>query len=262
VALDLEPDCGRCFALCCVAPAFSRSADFALDKPPGTPCPNLDPGFRCVIHQQLRERGFPGCSAYDCFGAGQKVAQHTFAGVDWRTAPETAELMFSAFTVVRNLHELLWHLREALALPAAAALHGELQDALEHTDWLTQAPAAALVHVDVGAHRAQINALLLQASELARGDGGADHRGADLTGADLRTTDLRGASLRGARLLGADLRRADLTRADLTGADLRAADLRAANLAGALFVTQAQLDRARGDAGTRLPDARRRPAGW
>ncbi len=262
MTLDLEADCGRCFALCCVAPAFSRSADFALDKAPGVPCPNLDEAFGCAIHAQLRQRGFPGCAAYDCFGAGQKVAQHTFAGVDWRAAPDTAELMFSAFTVVRNLHELLWHLREALALSAAAPLRDELQAALEHVDWLTQAPAAALVHVDVGAQRAAVNGLLLRASDLARGDGGPDFRGADLTGADLRTTDLRGASLRGALLLGADLRRCDLTRADLTGADLRAADLRAANLAGALFVTQAQIDRARGDAGTRLPDARRRPAGW
>ena len=72
----------------------------------------------------------------------------------------------------------------------------------------------------------------------------------------------RDANLRGARLIGADLSRADLSLADLTGADLRAADLRGADLASCLFLTQAQLDAAEGDTGTRLPPPLTRPAHW
>ncbi len=63
-------------------------------------------------------------------------------------------------------------------------------------------------------------------------------------------------------LIGADLHSARLRRADLTGADLRDADLSGADLAESLFVTQAQLDAARGDAATRLPPSLRRPAHW
>ena len=88
--LELRADCTRCFALCCVAPAFAASADFALDKPAGQPCPNLQQDLRCGIHAELRPRGFPGCTAYDCFGAGQQVSQVTFGGRDWRGAPATA----------------------------------------------------------------------------------------------------------------------------------------------------------------------------
>ena len=33
--LDLHADCERCFGLCCVAPAFSAPADFAIDKAAG-----------------------------------------------------------------------------------------------------------------------------------------------------------------------------------------------------------------------------------
>ncbi|RQX15913.1 oxetanocin A resistance protein, partial [Micromonospora arida] len=40
-AAQLRADCGRCFGLCCVVPAFAASADFAIDKPAGSPCPNL-----------------------------------------------------------------------------------------------------------------------------------------------------------------------------------------------------------------------------
>jgi uncharacterized protein YjbI with pentapeptide repeats len=261
----LRADCERCFGLCCVVPAFSASADFAIDKEAGQACPHLRPDFRCGIHGQLRHRGFPGCAAYDCFGAGQKVAQVTFGGRDWRQAPHTARQMFEVFTVMRQLHELLWYLAEALTLPAARPLYGELRRAFGETERLTHGRAGDLVELDVAGRRQQVSALLRRASELARAGlppPRADHAGADLTGADLRGADLRGASLRGARLIAADLRVADLRRADLTGADLRGCDLRGADLTGSIFLIQSQLDAARGDAGTRLPPSLTRPAHW
>ena len=86
--------------------------------------------------------------------------------------------------------------------------------------------------------------------------------GADLLGADLRGADLRAADLRGAYLIAADLCSADLRTADLLGADLRDADLADADLTGALFLTQPQLNAARGNAGTRIPAALRRPDHW
>ncbi|OLE29108.1 MAG: hypothetical protein AUG44_05530 [Actinobacteria bacterium 13_1_20CM_3_71_11] len=258
----LRADCARCFALCCVAPAFTASADFAIDKPAGRPCPNLAADFRCGIHHRLRDRGFSGCTVYDCFGAGQRVAQVTFGGRDWRRAPETAPAMFAAFGVLRQLHELLWYLTEALDLPAARPLHDELRRALAETERLADGGPDDLAALDVAAHRAPVNALLLRASSLVRGGGGVDHRGADLIGARLTAADLRRANLRGAYLIGADLRRADLRGADLTGADLRGADLGGANLTGSLFLTQAQLDAARGGPDTKLPRSLRRPAHW
>ena len=48
--LGLRADCGSCFGLCCVALAFAASADFAIDKAAGQPCPNLRADFRCGIH--------------------------------------------------------------------------------------------------------------------------------------------------------------------------------------------------------------------
>jgi len=263
--LSLEADCERCFGLCCVAPAFSASADFAIDKDAGKPCPNLRSDFRCGIHERLRPEGFPGCAAYDCFGAGQKVAQVTFGGTDWRRAPQTAARMFEAFTIMRQLHELLWYLAEARRLPAARPLYGALGVALDRTEALTYGDADAILALDVAGHRETVNALLLEASALARGHlrrPPIDQRGADLIGADLRGTDLRGASLRGACLIGADLRAADLRVADVTGADLRGADLGGADLTGSLFLTQPQLESARGDQDTKLSSSLTRPRHW
>ncbi|RIV41567.1 pentapeptide repeat-containing protein [Micromonospora radicis] len=261
----LRADCARCFGLCCVAPAFAASADFALDKPAGQPCRNLRTDFSCGIHADLRGRGFPGCTVFDCFGAGQRVAQQTYGGRDWRSAPHTARQMFDVFAVLRPLHELLWYLTEAIALRPPAELREQLAAALAETDRLAGGSPPELLALDVDAHRRTVNALLSRTGDLARarGDGaGADHRGAHLVGRDLRRTDLRGANLRGALLIGADLRGVDLTRADLTGADLRGTDLRGADLTGSLFLHQSQLDAARGDRQTRLPTTLTRPAHW
>ncbi|MEU6419571.1 pentapeptide repeat-containing protein [Streptomyces spiralis] len=266
---DLRGDCARCFGLCCVALPFAASADFAIDKPAGKPCPNLQGDHRCGIHARLRQKGFTGCTVYDCFGAGQKVSQVTFAGRDWRDGSrEDARRMFEVFPVVRQLHELLWYLTEALGLPAARPVHADLRLALEKTERLTLLPPEELTELDVGAHRQDVNVLLLRTSELARSavrgkkGKGKDRRGADLIGARLRGADLRGVSLRGAYLIAADLTGADLRGADLIGADLRDADLTDADLTGAFFLTQPQLDAARGSEGTRLPASVTRPVHW
>jgi uncharacterized protein YjbI with pentapeptide repeats len=261
---SLRADCQRCLALCCVVPAFSASADFAINKPAGAPCPNLQPDFRCGIHARLRPEGFRGCTTYDCFGAGQKVSQVTFSGQDWRTSPRTAQQMFEVFPIMRDLHELLWYLSEAMTLGAAGSLHDELSRALEVTERLAARGPDALLKLDVAAHRRDVNGLLLAASELVRAGvrHKKDHRGDDLNGADLKDADLRGASLRGAYLIGADLRGADLRGSDVIGADFRGADLRGADLTETIFLIQSQIDGAKGDFGTRLPQSFTRPAHW
>ncbi|MEV6195572.1 pentapeptide repeat-containing protein [Streptomyces sp. NPDC051920] len=264
---ELRADCGSCFGLCCVALPFARSADFAIDKRAGEPCPNLRGDSRCGIHTRLRTEGFTGCTVYDCFGAGQHVSQVTFGGVDWRSGPkERARQMFDVFPVVRHLHELLWYLNEALTLPAARPAHADVRSLIAKTERLVRQSPEELAALDVGAHRKEAGELLLRVSELVRaGAGGGrkkDRRGADLMGARLKGADLRGASLRGALLIAADLTGADLRGADLIGADLRDTDLTDADLTGAIFLTQPQLNAAKGGPGTRLPESVTRPDHW
>jgi Pentapeptide repeats (8 copies) len=233
---ELTADCTRCAALCCIAPAFARSSDFAIDKAAGQPCPHLADHYRCGIHDRLRDRGFPGCVVFDCFGAGQRLIQDTFGG---RPDPQALTLL----PVMRGLHELMWYLTEAMKLDEARRLRPKLAAALGEIERLTAGPPAELAAIDLDTCRRKVNPLLQRASELARAGAGRrpDHRGADLIGRKLRGADLRGASFRGALLIGADLRDADLRRADFTGADLRGADLRGADLRGALFLAESQL---------------------
>lgn len=260
---DLRADCTNCFALCCVALRFDASADFAFDKPAGTPCRHLTAELRCGVHADLRVRGFSGCAVYDCQGAGQKVSQVTFGGRDWRGDPGTATRLLDVYPVVRQLHEILAHLVEAAQLAHAPAMRAEVEESVARVNGLTYLSAEELPLVDVAAERRRAGELLARVSEDARRPlPPASRRNADLAGADLRRADLRRADLRGAYLIAADLRGADLRGADLLGADLRDADVRGADLRDCLFLTQAQLHSAQGDAETRLSQQHPRPAHW
>ncbi|QSO54328.1 pentapeptide repeat-containing protein [Alicyclobacillus curvatus] len=270
---QLHADCEHCFALCCVALAFSASPDFAFDKDKGTPCRNLLPDFRCQIHHRLRQNEMRGCTVYECFGAGQKVSQVTFEGKDWRSDRDTADKMFKVFPIMQQLHEILWYLTEALSYKAALPIQDELRGALEKTEQFTLLDADSIMNLDIPAHRTEISSLLMRTSELVRAE--ADSRSEhpkqskrslessrDLIGAKLRKADLRGASLKGAYLIAADLREADMRYSDCIGADFRDADLRGADLTGCIFLTQDQINSAKGNYRTKLPPSLAHPPHW
>jgi hypothetical protein len=246
---ELRADCASCAGLCCVVPAFTVSSDFAIDKPSGVACPHLaSTDFGCTIHSELPERGFPGCTVYDCFGAGQRVVQQHFGGREWRNDPAVRAEMFSAFEVVERLHELLWYLEDA----TSRRLPRELREEVEGLRSAVEAAAVDPHERDVVPLQLRADALLGEVSGAVR-RGGRDLRGHDLAGLDLRDEDLTGANLRGALLLGADLRDVELGEADLLGADLRGADLRGTDLSRTLFLTRFQLRAGRTDGSTLAP---------
>eukprot|EP00903_Cladosiphon_okamuranus_P018540 g17063.t1 len=89
--------------------AFERrytGEHFAIDKPAGVPCPNLD-GHHCKIHRWLRVEGFSGCTVYSCGGAGQRVTQELFAGQSWRDDPALTVPMMEAFRGMRAIQDRL-----------------------------------------------------------------------------------------------------------------------------------------------------------
>lgn len=126
--IDLRADCARCAALCCVALAFDRSPLFALDKPAGRPCPNLGRGGRCRIHRELGARGFGGCVAFDCHGAGQRVTCELFAGRSWMEDGALLEPMSRAFIALLEAHECLLLLTLAERLDLGPAERGRLAE--------------------------------------------------------------------------------------------------------------------------------------
>jgi len=98
---------------------------------------------------------------------------------------------------MRQLHELLWYLTEALTLQVASHIHGALRSMLEETERLTHLSPNSLMELDVAVHRADVNTLLLKTSELVRAEarrGQKAHLGCQKTlgrGAYLIAADLK-----------------------------------------------------------------------
>lgn len=86
--------------------------------------------------------------------------------------------------------------------------------------------------------------------------------GCNLTSAELQKASLIGADLSGSDLTGADLEKAQVEKSNLTGVVLKGAKVRKTDFATTVGVTQAQIDEARGDSTTKLPDGIKRPDSW
>lgn len=152
---DLVPDCGSCAAVCCVAPSFEASDDFAFDKPAGIRCPNLTRDDHCRVYAERAARGCSGCVGYDCYGAGQRVTR-AFAA-----APHAQLERNEAFLILRVLHELLWLLTEAAKRcpPSHPALAADLAREIDALDRLAHA-VPGLLAFDPQPHRELTHALL------------------------------------------------------------------------------------------------------
>lgn len=114
----LRADCARCVGLCCVIPAFYAVQGFGFDKPAHTACRHLQHDHRCGIHADLDARGFSGCRAFDCHGAGQRATQALPRASNWRTSPDAAARVFAAYERLLVLHRLMaWLALAQAALP-------------------------------------------------------------------------------------------------------------------------------------------------
>ena len=229
----LSAECGRCRGLCCTELFFSKCDGFPADKAAGTPCAHLLPDYRCDIHGELAARGLKGCMAYDCFGAGQAACG---TGGD--------------FHRLFRLRQMLWYLAEAASLKPCAELRGALDALIAESGGVE----------DLDAYQDRVNAVLKRAVALVCAKGRP--RSGDLIGRRARGGELAGRDLSMALLIAADLQGCSLRRTSLLGADLRDADLSGADLSECVFLTQGQINAARGDGRTRLPPALRRPAQW
>ncbi|MUK88919.1 pentapeptide repeat-containing protein [Ornithinibacillus sp. L9] len=261
----LKSDCKNCFGLCCVALPYAKSADFPADKAGGEPCHNLCVDNRCSIHNNLREKGFRGCVSYECFGAGQHVSQFLYEGRDWRNNAEHSSEMFTVFPLIQQLHEMLWYLYQSMNLKETKSFQSSLQAIYDETIKLTKKTPDEIINMNITLHRSRVNDLLIKTSELYRKKtSGFNKRkkGRNYIGANLEGANLIGANFRGVLLIASNLRNADLRKVDFIGADMRDADISGANLTDCLFLTQSQINSAKGNIHTKLPSYLEKPDHW
>lgn len=269
---SLRPDCSKCFGLCCVAFHYLKSEDFPLNKPAGQPCVHLADSYACNIHSELRERGFKGCTVYDCLGAGQFVSQVTFHGRSWREDDVDGARMFATVPIMSQVHELLLYIVDLLNHPIPKRDAESLRSLLEDVLAFRESPPEQLTGTVLMGFRQRARPMFVRLSQLIRTNGlkqsglnltkrhEADR--ADLVGRNVSQHDVRGTCYRGALLIGANLRGKDLSYVDFMGADVRDMDVRGAVLTDSLFLTQMQVNAMNGDQHTKLSPVYTRPSHW
>lgn len=286
---SLRIQCEECCGLCCTALFFSRSDGFPKDKTAGTPCVNLNDGdFRCEIHPELKQRGLKGCLSYDCFGAGQKVTQSIYHGKTWRETPDLSAEIYQVFLTVYRLQQILWYLldtyRHIRSKPVSPEFEfsDEFQSeipalSLENIRVSSQSPREILSY-DIDAYQKKVNDLLrtfwnMKKAELPQSTvkqkinkipklTNVSKSHSDYTGSDLQNKNLSYQDFSLSLLIAANLENCDLSYANFLAADLRDANLKNADLRKSIFLTQGQINSAKGNRSTKLPETLHHPDHW
>ena len=270
---ELRGECKDCFGLCCTALYFSKTDGFPQNKDAGKPCLNLENDFKCKVHNNLIKKGLKGGTSYDCFGAGQRIAQVIYKGQDWRSNPEKSQEMFDTFLVMVQVHEMLWYLAEALRMKPGKELEEKIIEMINKTEEIADLEAQSLIKNDLLPHKKKVNELLAKTSKIIRSRFNKSGKSSlknkkriggrlNFMGQDLIKLNLKGEDLNGAFLIAANMKCCDLSGTDFLGADLRDTDLCGADLSKSLYLTQMQLNSAKGDSYTKIPESLIRPHQW
>ncbi|MEG0075382.1 MAG: pentapeptide repeat-containing protein [Christensenellaceae bacterium] len=261
----LAIDCAQCSGLCCTALYFAKSEGFPADKPAGKPCSHLLPDFRCAVHDDLIPRKLKGCLTYDCFGAGQKTTQGADALKNWKTHPEIAPQLFRVFLLITRFHQMLWYLIEAASLTDDRYLRATIDALIHENETITALFPEALLAFDIDAYQTRVNAVLKKVSQhVAVLFKHPKHKKPpiDCIGKNLKKSNQSGQDFSMCLLISTDLSGANLYGTNFLGADLRDTRLHDTDLSESLFLTQGQINAAKGNAHTCLPEMLKRPFTW
>lgn len=258
--------CEKCCGLCCVALYFSKIGGFPEDKNSGIACKNLQNDYKCKIHSKLSANGLKGCMAYDCFGAGQQITRLLSKKPKWRTiSAEDNDMIFKAFMTVMQLHHTLWYLTEATILHLPKAEKELLELLLIEGKELTEQPIEVLQNLDIIPFREKANKFLkgiCQAVVEGQSDNGETMQSSDYMGKSMKHENLIGKDFSMSLLIAADLEQANLYGANFLGADMRDTNIKNTDLSHCIFLTQMQINSARGNRNTILPTYLYKPLTW
>lgn len=252
----LQAKCENCSGLCCVALYFSKMDGFPQDKRAGLACRHLRQDFQCDIHDVLAKHKLKGCLAYDCFGAGQYVTQQYFKQKTWHD--ETyAEQIFYVFSLIFQLHQIRFYLIEALRFVFEESEEKSIRLCLCENKKLCQLDASLLTQAKVDQHREQVNILLKQCIahlHLAKRK--------DCIAKPFKNKDMSNYDFSGQLLIGSDFNSAKLEGSVFLGADTRDVDFSNVDLRKVYFLSQGQVNSAKGNRNTLLASHLCYPSSW
>lgn len=257
----LKIDCETCSGLCCVALYCMKTDGFPANKEAGIPCRHLAPDFRCDMHSKLVSENMRGCLAYDCFGAGQKVTQYT-VGSNWKMAPDQADQIFQVFLIVFQLHQMEWYLIDSLSLAIGEQIKSDIKKLIAENEQITAQQPHEILGLDVAEYRKRVNQTLKEVSEGIKTCPSCSGKGKDFFAKDFKKENLEGRDFSMSLMIAANLEGCNLRHVNFLGADMRDANIKNTDLSECAFLTQMQINSAKGNVNTKLPEHLSHPSSW
>jgi len=213
--------------------------------------------FSCDTHKKLAELNLKGCLTYDCFGAGQKVTKSIYQNIDWQKNPDMKDEIFKVFLIVTKLHQILWYLIQATTICDDSDLMSVFNQLIEENKEMTNMAPKEILKIEVKGYMDKANVALKKICMLEPGEVNKD-----FIGHDFKKENLDGRDFTMSLLIGANLQGCSLSVTNFLGADMRGANIKDTNLSSSLFLTQMQINSARGNSATRIPANLTRPTYW
>lgn len=258
----LTINCKKCSGLCCVALYCTKTDGFPADKIAGRPCQNLLPDFCCSIHENLQQSQMRGCLAYDCFGAGQKVTQDYYPTANWKTEPKEADQIFEVFLCLFQLHQMLWYLIEASTFKLGENIKDPINELILENEQMTALLPEEILKLDIDAYRLKVNVILKEVSKMIAVQPSKKGLKKDFFGNKFNGVNLDGSDFSMSLMIAANLEGCSLIDANFLGADIRDANIKNTDLSKCVFLTQMQINSAKGNMNTKLPNSLKYPAAW
>lgn len=239
-------NCENCCGLCCVTPYIRKTNGFPKDKEAGNVCGNLQTDYKCKVHPQLSQQGLKGCMAYDCFGAGQYVTRHIKTLPNWHNISiKEADDIFKSFLVVTGVHQTLWYLSQCLIVQLSQTDKEQARSLLAEGHALIEKSLEMLAVLNTQPFCKKSNEYLKHISMIYQNSDKMQAK--DYMGRNMKQANLEQANLYGANFLGADISDTNICNTDLSEC---------------LFLTQIQINSAKGNRNTVLPPYLYKPKLW
>lgn len=260
----MKSDCSKCSGLCCTALFFSKIDGFPKDKSAGVPCINLLEDYKCKIHTQLEHLNMKGCIGYDCFGAGQQVTEIIYKGETWKELPKQLSEIFDVFTALFQMHQIRYFLTEASLLTFTGPFKKDIQNLTEENIQISNSSPRDILSADIEEYRRKVNGVLRKVCNLLQKTLHSENVSCpkDFLGKSFRGKDMSGLDFSTKLLIAADFSDCIFNGTMFLGADTRDTNFSGADLREAVFLTQGQINSAKGTYNTKIPEHLDYPPTW
>jgi uncharacterized protein YjbI with pentapeptide repeats len=157
---------------------------------------------------------------------------------------------------------MLWYLVEAFSLTSDEYLKSAIDALIFKNEQMTRQSPDDISQLNIEKYRLKVNVVLKRVTSTFSVDASDKIRSTDYFGRDFKKANLDGRDFSMSLMIAANLEGCSLQRTNFLGADMRDTNLKNTDLSECIFLTQMQINSAKGNSNTKLPINLSCPTDW